>query len=51
MYLFKRVADDVSGLTLRKKVSRMLQSITSMIAVIPVYWMLKESHVELLPYL
>ena len=51
MYLFKRVADDTSGFPLRKQVSRMIQSITLMIALITVSWMLKARHVVLFPYL
>ena len=49
--LFKIVEDNVSALPLSKKVAIMLQSLTSMIALITVSWRLKSMHVELLPYL
>ena len=51
MYLFKRVSDDMSGLSLGKKVPRMLQSLTSMIELITVSCMLKAMHVAFLTYL
>ena len=41
LYLFKRVADNMSGLPLSKQVVRMIQALTSMIALITVSWMLK----------
>ena len=44
-------ADNMNGKPLGKQVGRMLQSLTSMIALITVSWMLKAMHVELLPYL
>ena len=51
MYLFKMVTDDMSDFLLRKQVSIMLESLTAIIALITVSWMLKESHVALLPCL
>ena len=51
MYLFKRVADYMNGLPISKKVARMLQQLTPMIALITVSWMLKAMYVTLFPYL
>ena len=51
MYLSKRVADDMSSFPQRKQVARMLQSLTSMIALITLSWILKEIYVALLLYL
>ena len=51
MYLFKRVTDDMSGLRLSKQVARMIQKLSSMIALLIVSWILKETRVELLPHL
>ena len=51
MYVFNRVADDRSVLPLRTQFARMLQSITSIIALITVHWMLKAKHVVLFTYL
>ena len=51
MYLFKRVADYMIGLLLGKQVARMLQSLTSMIALITVSFIMKAMNVALLPYL
>ena len=51
LYLLKSVVDGMGGYPLGKKVTRMPQSLTSMILVITVSWMLKSMHVELFPYL
>ena len=51
MYLLKRVADDMSGFKPRKQVKIIIQSLTSTIALITVYWMPKARHVALFPYL
>ena len=39
------------GFPLSKKVSQMIRSLTSMLAVITVSWMLKATHMELLTYI
>ena len=46
IYLFKREADGMS-----KQFSGMIQSLTSIIALITLSWIMKAMHVALLPYL
>ena len=41
----------MGGYPMGKQVARMTQSLTSMILVITVSWMLNSMHVELFPYL
>ena len=48
LYLFKRVADDLGGLPLRRQVLQMLQSHSS--TWITVFFILKVMHVPLLIY-
>ena len=51
LYLFKRLADNMSGFPLSKQGSIMIQELTSVIELITVSWMLKAVHVAVLLYL
>ena len=51
MYLSKRVADKMSGFPLSKQVARIIQPLTSMIALITLSWIMKAVPVALFPYL